>query len=425
MKILVKNSVIAIKISKRFIVAKKETRSINVITGISIAGIVIGVAVICVVLSVLNGFRAIVSNLFLTIDGNAQLVAKEGQTIRASDDLLNALRALPEVASAERFIEGKVLMAAKEKSSVVILKAIEPSAVKQLAGYMDIRRGLGERDLAIGGGVANRLGAMYQNEVVVLSAKAIDAGLAAIQNPLSKKPPELPVMKVENFFRTHRAFDETYALASLEAGRRIFGYDKDEATGIDIRPKKDLFGKPLSDEALRAAIERWLKENGYENDFQVLTLEDKFSDLFRVMKMEKWGSFAALSLIVVVASLSLIGSLTMTAIEKRRDLYFLRCIGLTTKDIERIFLIEGALVGAIGSIIGATIGYAIAVLQREYGLVKLPYGNAFIVKAYPIEIEAMDFALTAISAFLLALAASLYPARRAARLSEKLSANRE
>lgn len=420
-----KNSVIAIKISKRFIAAKKKTRSINVITSISIAGIVIGVAVICVVLSVLNGFRAIVSNLFLTIDGNAQLVAKEGQTIRASDNLLSALRELPEVASAERFIEGKVLMATKEKSSVVMLKAIESSAVKRLAGYMDIRRGLGERDLAIGGGVANRLGAMYQNEVVVLSAKAIDAGLEAIQNPLYKKPPELPIMKIENFFRTHRAFDETYALASLEAGRRIFGYGADEATGIDIRPKRDLFGKPLPDEVLRAAIERWLKENGYENDFQVLTLEDKFSDLFRVMKMEKWGSFAALSLIVVVASLSLIGSLTMTAIEKRRDLYFLRCIGLTTRDIERIFLIEGALVGAIGSIIGAMIGYGVAFLQREYGLVKLPYGNAFIVKAYPVEIEATDFALTAISAFLLALAASLYPARRAARLSEKLSLNRE
>ncbi|MCS6989386.1 MAG: FtsX-like permease family protein [Chloroherpetonaceae bacterium] len=416
-----KNSVIA----KRFIFAKKETKAINIITAISIAGIVIGVAVICVVLSVLNGFRSVVSNLFLTIDGNVQLVAREGQTIRASDETLKSLRALPEVASAERFIEGKVLMAAKEKSSVVILKAIEPTAVKQLTGYMDIRRGLGERDLAIGGGVANRLGAMHQHEVVVISAKAIDEGLEAIQNPLSKKPPELPAMKIANFFRTHRAFDETYALASLGAGRRIFGYEENEVTGIDIRPKKDVFGKPLSNEALRAAIEKWAKENGYENALQILTIEDKFSDLFRVMKMEKWGSFAALLLIIVVASFSLIGSLTMTAIEKRRDLYFLRCIGLTAKDIERIFLIEGALIGAIGVGIGVALGFLVAFLQSEYGLVKLPYGNAFIVKAYPVAIEAWDFVWTAVVAFLLTLLASLYPARRAAFLSEKLSANRE
>ncbi len=421
------NSVIAIEtlVSRRFIFAKNTTKSINIITGISIAGIVIGVTVICVVLSVLNGFRSIVSGLFLTIDSNVQLIAKEGQTIEVTESMLNTLRSLPEVASAERFIEGKVLIAAKEKSSVVILKAIEQSAIKQLAGYMDVRRQFGDEDLAVGGGVANRLGAMYQHEIAVISAKMIDEGLNAIQNPLMKRQPAVPIMRVENFFRTHRVYDDVYVLAMLNAGRRIFDYAENEVTGIDIRPKKDVFGKPISDEALQTAVKKWIKENGLENTLQLTRLEDKFSDLFRVMKMEKWGSFAALMLIIVVASLSLIGSLTMTAIEKRRDLYFLRCIGLTAKDVQHIFLIEGALIGSIGVACGLALGYGIAFLQAQYGLVKLPYGNAFIVKAYPVAIELWDFVWTALLAFLITILASLYPAKRATELSEKLSLNRE
>jgi lipoprotein-releasing system permease protein len=422
-----KNSVIAIKtrISKRFIFAKSAIKSVNVITAISIAGIVIGVTVICVVLSVLNGFRNIVSGLFLTIDSNVQLIAKEGQTIKVTEHMLNALRSLPEVASAERFIEGKVLIATKEKSSVVVMKAIEQSAIKQLAGYMDVRRRFGDQDLAVGGGVANRLGAMYQHEIAIVSAKMIDEGLEAIQNPLTKKLPNLPMMRVENFFRTHRVYDDVYVLATLNAGKHVFDYAENEVTGIDIRPKKDVFGKPISDEKLQTAVEKWVKENGLENTLQLTRLEDKFSDLFRVMKMEKWGSFAALMLIIVVASLSLIGSLTMTAIEKRRDLYFLRCIGLTSKDVQHIFLIEGALIGAIGVACGLALGYGIAFLQAKYGIVKLPYGNAFIVKAYPVVIELWDFVWTAALAFLVTLFASLYPAKRAAELSEKLSLNRE
>ncbi|MGQ9804519.1 MAG: ABC transporter permease [Chlorobiales bacterium] len=422
-----KNSVIGIKtkIAKRFIFAKSTIKSINIITGISIAGLVIGVTVICVVLSVLNGFRGIVSGLFLTIDSNVQLIAKEGQTIQVTESMLNALHSLPEVASAERFIEGKVLIATKEKSSVVVLKAIEQSAIQQLVGYMDVRRRFGDQDLAVGGGVANRLGAMYQHEIVLISAKRIDEGLEALQNPLTKKQPDLPVMRVENFFRTHRVYDDVYVLATLKAGKRVFDYAENEVTGIDIRPKKDVFGKPISDEALQAAVEKWVKENGLQNTLQLTRLEDKFSDLFRVMKMEKRGSFAALMLIVVVASLSLIGSLTMTAIEKRRDLYFLRCIGLTASDVQHIFLIEGALIGIIGVASGLVLGYAIAFFQAHYGLVKLPYGNAFIVKAYPVVIEIWDFVWTAILAFLVTMLASIYPAKRAAELSEKLILNRE
>ncbi len=422
-----KNSVIEIKtfISKRFIFAKSSVKSINVITGISIAGLVIGVTVICVVLSVLNGFRGIVMGLFLTIDSNVQLIAKEGQTIKVTEQMLSSLRSLPEVASAEQFIEGKVLIAAKEKSSVVVLKAIEQNAIKQLAGYMDIRRRFSDQDLAIGGGVANRLGAMYQHDVVIISAKKIDEGLEALQNPLMNAQPDLPIMRIENFFRTHRVYDDVYVLATLNAGKRVFDYAETEVTGIDIRPKKDIFGKPLSDEALQAAVENWLKKNGLGNTFQLVRLEDKFGDLFRVMKMEKWGSFAALMLIIVVASLSLIGSLTMTAIEKRRDLYFLRCIGLTAKDVQHIFLIEGSLIGVIGVVSGLALGYLISFLQQQYGLVKLPYGNAFIVKAYPVVIEAWDFVWTAVLAFFITLLASLYPATRAAELSEKLALNRE
>ncbi|MBC8044107.1 MAG: FtsX-like permease family protein, partial [Rhizobacter sp.] len=126
--------------------------------------------------------------------------------------------------------------------------------------------------------------------------------------------------------------------------------------------------------------------------------------------------------IVVVASLSLVGSLTMTAIEKKRELYFLHCIGLGTAALQRIFLFEGLLIASIGIALGLTLGAGICWAQQTFGLVKLYGSEAFIISAYPVTMNAADFLYVALATAIVSFIASLYPARKAAVISERLNA---
>jgi lipoprotein-releasing system permease protein len=400
-------------VALRFIFAAKKVRIINIITGISVLGVIIGTATIIIVLSVMNGFRDLAYNLFLAIDTEAKLIAAQGATIHVSDSLLFELRSLEGVASARKFVEGKVLMITDRQSSVVILKGIEPEAYQDMANYLDEhRRPLEEDGLTIGFPIAYKLSAMYNTEVRLLSGKQIDEGLAAIQNPLLRSSIDLPRLRVRNFFSAHRTYDDIYTISSIRTAQKVFGYAPDVVTGIELRAKPG-----VSDEVLKARLLQWLEEKGLSAQYSAESLSDKFRDLFRVMKLEKWGSFIILLLIVIIAALSLIGSLTMTAIEKRRDIYFLYCIGLTPESLKRIFLFEGLLIGMIGITLGVALGFVVCFLQHQFGLVPLPYAESFIIRAYPVSMMTSDFLAVILAALMLIFLATLYPAQRAALLA--------
>jgi lipoprotein-releasing system permease protein len=403
-------------IARRFIFSAKKVRVINVITSISILGIILGVMTLCIVLSVLNGFRGLVSNLFLTVDGSVQLIATEGTAFQLSDSLIAELRTLNGVRSAEPFVEGKVMAATADKGGVMMLKGMTPSSFAALKRFTDMSEPLTENSLVIGGGLAQKLGINVQNDVWVMSAKTMDKGLEALKNPLIASAGKVPSVRVSNFFRTHRLHDEVYSLTTVETARRLLGVASGSMTGVDIHPTRNAFGKPLPDEELKQTLAAWLITNGLQEKLKPVSMEEKYSDLYRVLKLEKWGTFAVLMLIVVVASLSLIGSLTMTAIEKKQDIYFLRCMGMTGRDVRNIFFLEGVFIGAIGVAVGAALGWLVSWIQMTYGVVKLPYGQAFIIKSYPVVLEWSDFALAATVTFLIAALASVYPATRAAQI---------
>lgn len=403
----------ALLVARRFIFAATKVRIIHLITGLSILGVIVGTATIVIVLSVMNGFRDLAYNLFLVIDTEARLIAKQGTTISLSDSLLAELRQLDGVASARPFVEGKVLLITPKQSGVVVLKGIEPEAYQELSPYLDEHRRVLEDDhIILGLPLAYRFAATYHTEVRLLSTKQIDDGLAALQNPLLHSTLHLPMLRVGNFFSAHRLYDDLYVLTLRHTAQSVFGYAPTVVTGIDLRAKAG-----ISDEVLKAQLERWLQQRGLSEQLAVESLSDKFLDLFRVMKLEKWGSFIILLLIVIVAATSLIGSLTMTAIEKRRDLYFLVCMGLAPRSIWYLFIFEGMIIGLIGTATGTLLGFLICFLQQQFELVPLPSAESFIIQAYPISMQGTDFLAVVIATLVIVFFASLYPASRALRLS--------
>jgi lipoprotein-releasing system permease protein len=145
----------------------------------------------------------------------------------------------------------------------------------------------------------------------------------------------------------------------------------------------------------------------------VQTWYDLQRSLYDVMRLEKWGASFVLALIIVVAAFNIVGSLTMIVIEKRRDLGALQAMGASRRDIRRIFLLEGALVGVIGSGVGLVLGLGLALAQQHFGLVPLAGAEAFIIDAYPVAVRWGDVALIVVVAVGLCAAASVYPAARA------------
>jgi len=164
-------------------------------------------------------------------------------------------------------------------------------------------------------------------------------------------------------------------------------------------------------------VQRALQTTLDSDRFEVLTWYDLQRSLYDVMQLEKWGATLILFLIVIVAAFNIVGSLTMIVIEKQRDVGVLQAMGVSRKDIRRIFLLEGGLIGAAGIGAGFVLGLTLAWLQDAYGLVPLAGAEAFLIDAYPIAVQASDLLLIGGGALLLCLLAAVYPAARASAVA--------
>lgn len=401
-------------IARRFSFARKRFRIINVISAISLAGIIIGVSTLLVVMSVLNGFQKLAFDMFTTIEGHVQMVSRNGGTMHYNDALLKSIAALDGVASAEPFLEGAAIISGAKKSELIVIKGMSENAHIELMRNTGARRPyFSPEGVAAGELLSGRMQLTPFSEVRIFSPELIGVGLELLSEPYMLSALEIPRTTLYSTFSLQRIFDDRYVLASNEFVRRVLLTGKDRCTGIDIRGEKG-----VSASGLRQSLDTWLVSDGNrEHAYMLRPLESKYHDIFAVMELEKWASFSILMLVVLVAALSLTGSLAMTAIDKQKELFYLRCLGLEKPQFIALFMIQGGITGIAGTAIGASIAWAICRLQELYGLVELPSKSAFIIEAYPVSMEAGDFLVVGITAIALTLLVSLYPAGKAASIA--------
>ena len=199
--------------------------------------------------------------------------------------------------------------------------------------------------------------------------------------------------------------------------RKILLQKENLYSGIDVRGSDDR----STHAALIRNLRSWIQESELENTYVIRALEEKYRDIFGVMEMEKWVSFSVLMLVIIVAAMSLTGSLTMTAIDKRKELFYLRCLGLEKPQFLMIFIMEGGMIGLAGTLIGAVAAWAICFIQKSYGIVELPSKSAFIIEAYPVSMQVSDFLIVSGATMTVSLLVSLYPAFKAAGIASSKS----
>ncbi|MEF8815728.1 MAG: ABC transporter permease [Salinibacter sp.] len=404
------------QIARRYLASRRKVSLISIITGISTVGVTLGVASLIVVLSVMNGFYDVVRDLLVSLDPHVRVVSAEGQGVANADSLLRVARETRHVTAAAPYVEGKALLLSdnvEDANRVVRVRGVDAAMMEAAAPTMAMGRfDLGQNANGVSGIVLNqRLGqrvglvpvgrTQSASAVGLLSAPAIERTLTNIFGS-----PPVRRFEVRGLFQSQGASQGQRVFVSLEEAQQLFRTDG-RVTGVELRlDNLERAGR------VKAALQQKLGADRYT----VQTWYDLQQSLYDVMRLEKWGASAILGLIVVVAAFNIIGSLTMVVIEKRADVGALQAMGVSRADVRRIFLFEGALIGALGTGLGLVLGLGLAFLQQYYGIVPMAQAGSFLIDAYPVSVQALDVVLIALVSFGLCVLAALYPAFRAAAI---------
>lgn len=394
-------------IAQRYLRSKRQTLFINIIMLVSVMGITVGVAALLIVLSVFNGFSKVVTEVLVGFDPHVRVLPAKGNAFQLTDTLMQLLNAEEGVHAWSPFVESKALLIAENGNKVVSVKGVVDSMVGKVAGVRDAIV-LGKFDLTtqgkipgivLGVALADRLGAAIGSEITVVSPSGIDAMVLQYSQPEMRKFILTGVYDSRN-----KEYDARYAFIEIGVAKRLFQL-QDGVSGVEMRAN-DI----RESESLQSSVRNRLGER-----FTVATWYDLHKDLYSVMKIERWAAYIILCLIIGVATFNMLGSLTMGVIEKRRDIGVLKSLGATNKSILRLFMFEGLLVGALGTILGVAIGLLVCYLQITYHLFPLD-PRVYIIPAIPVDIRWTDFVAIGSASMLLSTLAALYPALRAARL---------
>lgn len=395
-------------IAQRYLRSKRQLRFISIIMMVSVVGIAVGVAALVIVLSVFNGFNGVVTRVLVSFDPHVRIEAAKGKSIALNDTLAGVLRSDQRISGFAPFVAGKGLLMTKSVNRVVTIRGVVDSTIAEVSGLrasivlgeFTFHDTPGESGIVLGMALADRLGATLGSEITVVSPVGVDAMLLQFGQPMTRTCRVVGIYDSQN-----KDYDGHYAYVSLATAQRLFDYGRN-VSGIELRLHQ------LDDaDAVKSTVQQF-----YGPSYVVSTWYDLHRSLYSVMTIERWSAYIILCLIVAVAVFNVLGSLTMGVIEKRRDIGVLKALGATRGSIIRLFMVEGLLVGTIGTLAGLVIGYTVCLLQIEYALFPLDM-SVYIIPAIPVEFRWLDFVSIAAASMVLSTLASLYPAMRAASLT--------
>ncbi len=392
-------------IARRYLRSKGHAGFITVITSISIIGITVGVAALVIVMSVFNGFGGLVTSILIGFDPHLRIEPRQGAVLRGTQQVMSYLTDNAEIRGASPFVSGKAMIISRERNHVIFVRGVDSASFGAVSGLPEKiefgKFGFGGPNgdgIIIGMSLADRLNAMVGDTVAMISPGGIQTALTQMAQP------EIRRFVVTAIFQSNnKDYDGLYGFVSLRAAQTLFGMEG-TVSGIEAR-----LSSLDNADAMKTRIE------GQFPQVSVSTWYDLHRDLYTMMKVERWTAYIILCLIIAVATFNLLGSLTMSVLEKTRDIGVLKSMGASDGMIARIFLLEGALVGFSGTAAGSVIGYIVCLLQQRYHLFPLD-PTVYIIPAIPVEVHAGDFIVIGLTAIVLSTVAAWYPARRAAQL---------
>lgn len=374
--------------SRRYLFSKKSHSVINIISAVSVFAVAMPVAAMIILLSVFNGFEGMVKSMTSTFDADLTATPRTGAVFAAERIDTAALRRIEGVEAFSFVLEQSAVLGYGDRQAAVNLRGTDDAyaAVMPIAGNIsagEFRVRLGDCDRAvIGQGTAYTLG------VRSLAAEPLKIYALKRTNFSTLLPLEgytRRTVGLAGIFQLDAETEQQYALTSLRLARELFDYaGKASALFIKVRHPEQL--QPTR-EAVQAAL---------GDEFEVRTRYELRSTFYDIMTYEKWGIFFISLLVLIIASFSVVGALTMLIIEKRDETFTLRALGADSRFIRRIFLGEGTLICTLGALLGGVLGVGITLLQQHFGIVRIPAATA-VLSSYPVELQAVDLVVVALA----------------------------
>lgn len=399
-------------IARRYLFSRKSHHAINIISGISVAGVAIATMAMVCTLSVFNGFRDLVAGLFTAFDPQLRVTLTEGTSVSQDDEALQRLRRHPDVKVYTPVMEGQALVVQDRRQQVVTVMGVADNFPEQ-ASINNILYGDGSFCLhadvleygVLGLRLAARLGlpANFPDPLQVYAPKRGER--VNMANPLSSfNHDELQSPGVVFNVQQSR-YDDNYIITSLGFAQRLFD-QRGRITSVELR---------LRDGVSLSSAKRELRQL-LGARFQVQDRFEQQADVFRIMRIEKLISFVFLTFILLIACFNIIGSLSMLMIDKRQDVRTLRSLGATDGQVCDIFMLEGRMISLAGAAVGLLLGLALCWLQQEFGLVSMgSSAGSFIVEAYPVSVHVGDLVLVFLTVLVVGWAAVWWPVRYLSR----------
>ncbi len=391
-------------IGLRYLFSPKKHHAINVISIISMIGIMVSSAALIIVLSVFNGMEGLVRSSFNSFNPDYQILPKEGKVFATDTFPMAELQKLKSVQEVFEVVSDMTLMTYNEKQLLVSVKGVSPDYLHSMG--IDSLLIDGNATLQYSEGPAAVMGAIAAGNIQLnlhspeqLKVYYPKRLLKNLADP--SKAFNIDYVIPAGVFASYTEYDEKYVFVPLDFARSIMNYEN-EVTSIELKLKN-----PKDYAKIRTSIEKVLGEN--------YILKDKYQQeesLYKTMKSEKLMVFVILAFILVVAGFNMIGTLSMLIIEKKDDLSVLYAMGARKSLVRKIFLVQGGFISLLGGLAGLLIGLLVCFLQMKFHIVGLGDGSSgYLINYYPVQIEWLDFAFVLLTILIISLITSYIPVR--------------
>jgi lipoprotein-releasing system permease protein len=394
---------LSLYIAKRYLFAKKSRNAINVISAVSVTGVAVGTMALIIVLSVFNGLEKLVTSIFNTFDPDLKISAAEGKTFIADTSKLQLLSRVNGVSCYSLTIEENALLKYGEKQYIATIKGVDENYVKVTSidssmweGDFILKAESGRPHAVIGVGIAQYLG------LRVTFVEPLWVYVPRKSGGTSLDPAEAfnnEFIFPSGIFQIEQEYDSKYLYLPIDFARNLID-NKNGVSSIEIKFSKSAEAKSVQKNVTRIFGKGFVVQNRFEQQ----------EIFYKVMQSERLAIFFILTLILIIASFNIIGSLTMLIIEKERDIEILKSLGADNGLIRKIFIFEGWLISIIGAFSGLLLGFAVCWLQQTFGFVKLR-GETLIMDSYPVVMKLLDFIIVPGTVLLIGFWAAWYPVR--------------
>lgn len=366
------------------------------------AGVAIGTMALVIVLSVFNGLEDLIRNLNKNFDPELKIEAIRGKSFEIEEDFLEGLKQVKGVEIVTQVVEDNAYVKYKNDEMVVKLKGVEKNFIDHHRLDRNIVQGrlLLEEDgvnyAIVARGVQTALSINRLSNMYTLQFYYPKRGRTSGLSPtgLTNQKVILPI----GVYAIEKQYDMNYVLVPLEFAVDLLDYGN-RRTSLEIKVADD-----YTIENVKTRVNEYIGD-----DFKVLTSEEIHADFFKVLKIEKLFVFITFSFILAIASFNIFFSLTMLAIDKKKDIAILSSFGAGKRLIKNIFLTEGAIISFLGAFLGLFLGLVICLIQQQFGLVSMGMATA-VIDAYPVKMQYLDFVYTGLSIIAITILASYRPA---------------